>query len=251
MNSLGVWLRSLFLLLALVVSALSFSLSYLILLLVLPRKFLWRYWVRPWAWWCLRVAGQKVKIEGNYPDQKNGPYLYLLNHESLFDALLMGYTLKDRATGLCAKNYFYLPIWGWMMWLHGVIPVERNNHLKAIGSVSEAEKAVARGESIVVCPEGRRSDNGEVQEFKSGAAHLAKNTKVTIVPCVVRGTFQSWNRNSWLISPNIITLRFLEPLPYAVYIKEYERSGIAGITNLVKAKIVAGKAGLSNKPGDG
>lgn len=249
-SHLDIWLKSAVYLIAFVWSASIFSIMYLVLLsLFLPRNFLWRYFVRPGCWCCLRLTGQKVKIESQYPDRQNGPYLYLANHESLLDAFLFGQALPDRATALGAKLYFYLPLWGWMMKLHGIIPVDQRRHSQAVGAVSKAEQAIGRGESVVVFPEGERSVDGKIQRFKKGAFHLAKNTHVTIVPCVIDGPYRSWRRNSWLIKSGTLRLKFLEPITYAEYIKEYDQFGVIGIADLVQAKIQAGKADFTNAAG--
>jgi 1-acyl-sn-glycerol-3-phosphate acyltransferase len=214
---------------------------YFIFLLFYPREGLWRVWVRPCAWLCLRLAGQKIVIKGNIPDLRSGPYLYLINHQSFFDAFLLGWVMPNRITALGAANYFKWPIWGWMLKLHGFIPVERGNHEQAISSIKFAEWLVGRGNSVVIFPEGERSLTGNVGEFKKGAFHLAKNAQATIIPCVIDGAYQSWRRSELWVNPGTIIFEFLEPISYDEYYEEFlARDGINGVKSLVRGRIVDG-----------
>lgn len=248
-QSFGKNLQSIMYLVAIFIAVMSCSAVYIVLLLFLPKEFLWRYWVRPCAWSCLRVAGQRIVVIGTAPLPGTGPYLYLLNHESFLDSLMMAYAIKHRAVPLAAKNFFKIPVWGQMMKSHGIIPVNRYDRIEALASVSEAEKAISRGESIIIFPEGQRTIDGELNEFKKGAFHLAKNTGVTIVPCVIYGAYQSWRRNSLQIKSGTIILRFLEPIPSEEYLNNNTQSDIAVIADLVKTKIKAGKMDLSIEHG--
>ncbi|MFA6594048.1 MAG: lysophospholipid acyltransferase family protein [Candidatus Buchananbacteria bacterium] len=205
-------LRALILLSAFFCAAVICCALYMVLLLFLPRKFLWRFWVRPCGWICLKTLGQQVAIEGDRPDPASGPYLYLLNHQSLIDAFLAGYAMPHRITGVGADKYFKLPIWGWMAKAHGIVPISNKSHEQAIASIRKIEGAFKAGESLLIFPEGERSKTGRLQEFKKGAFHLAKNVQPVIIPCVIRGAYESWRRGSLLVRPGTITFKFLKPI---------------------------------------
>ena len=210
-------LLALLMLLVFFVSVIIYSLLYTLWLAVFPAKPLWRYWVRPCGWLCLKSLGQKIVVKGKIPSEQNGPYLYLSNHQSFLDAFLVAYAMPHHITALGAAKYFKLPIWGWMMKAHGVVPVDHANHNRAVAAVSQGEETIKNGFSLVIFPEGERSRTGKLQKFKKGAFHLARNTGVTIIPFTIEGTFQSWPRGSLLVQPGTITVTFLEPIPAERY----------------------------------
>ncbi|MFA5124270.1 MAG: lysophospholipid acyltransferase family protein [Patescibacteria group bacterium] len=210
-------LRSLILLPIFCCSAAICCILYIVWLLFLPREFLWHFWIRPCGWLCLKILGQRVEFKGQIPNSADGPYLYLINHQSFLDAFLVAYAMPERITGVGAAKYFRLPIWGWMMKAHGIIPVDNKDRKQAIASMKKIEKAINAGESLAVFPEGERSKTGRLQEFKKGAFHLAKNAQPVIIPCVIRGAYQSWRRGSLMVRPGIITFEFLPPILPAEY----------------------------------
>ncbi|MFA6228154.1 MAG: lysophospholipid acyltransferase family protein [Patescibacteria group bacterium] len=210
-------LRSLIALLFFVLTVFICANFYMFWLLFLPRELLWRFWIRPCGWFCLKTLGQRVVIKGIIPDRAAGPYLYLINHQSFLDAFLVAYAMPQRITGVGAAKYFRLPVWGWMMKAHGIIPVDNKDRGQAIASMKKIEKAIKAGESLAVFPEGERSKTGHPQEFKKGAFHLAKNAQPVIIPCVIRGAYESWKRGSLLVRPGIITFEFLKPVTPAEY----------------------------------
>lgn len=197
----------------------------------LPREFLWRFWVRPCGWLCLKSLGQWVEIKGEIPDPANGPYLFLPNHLSFIDAFLTAHAIPLRITALGSAKYFKLPIWGWMMKAHGVLPVDNKDHERALASVKKAEEAIKNGESLVIFPEGQRSKSGKLQKFKKGAFHLAKNTDVTIIPCIISGAYKSWRRGNLMVRPGIVSFTFLKPISA----KEYENLSVVELKDKLEA----------------
>jgi len=170
----------------------------------------------------LLTAGQRLKINGDYPPLAGGPYLYLFNHGSYLDAFVLGAVLQGRFTAVAAKKYFAWPLWGWMMSRHNVIPIKRpkidmadaenkNGLEKAIASMRSAEQLIGAGWSIVGSPEGTRTKGGKLQEFKKGFFHVAINTRAPIVFVVIKGAYRAMNRSSWIVKPGTITVEFSQP----------------------------------------
>ncbi len=181
----------------------------------------------------LLSSGQWLVIEGELLPAGRS-YLYLSNHESILDAFIFGAALSGRVTAVAAEDYFSIPIWGAIMRRYGVIPIQRKIHEKAMDSMGFAEQSLCSGTSIIICPEGTRTKTGRVEKFKSGAFHLAHNAQPVIVPLAIVGSFEARNRNSWLIRPGLLRLRFGRPiLP-----EQYEGLSPAEISDLVRQEII-------------
>ena len=82
------------------------------------------------------ASAQWFSVKGQLPEEKNGPYLYLINHSSLFDAFMIIGAVSHYCTGVGAKFQFSYPIWGYLAKRYGVIPIERTKIKSAIGSLN-------------------------------------------------------------------------------------------------------------------
>ncbi|MFC1565878.1 lysophospholipid acyltransferase family protein [Candidatus Neomarinimicrobiota bacterium] len=164
-------------------------------------------------------AGQIIKIEGEIPDSKNGPHLYLFNHQSLLDQFFIAGTIKEYVSAVGADYQFSWPIWGRVIKRLGAIPIIRTELTKAIHSLSLAEDEIKKGTSFLLAPEGTRTFTGKMGEFKKGPFHLSVNTGITIIPIGLIGAFNSKKRNDWRIYPGMVTVRIGKPVKKEYYQK--------------------------------
>ena len=164
-------------------------------------------------------AGQIIKMEGKIPDPKNGPYLYLFNHQSLLDQFLIVGVIREYVTAVGADYQFSWPIWGRLIKRLGAIPIIRKDLTKAIHSLSLAEDEIRKGTSFLLAPEGTRTLTGKMGEFKKGTFHLSLNTGVTIIPMGLIGAYNSKQKNDWRIYPGRITVRIGQPVKNYYYQK--------------------------------
>lgn len=163
-------------------------------------------------------AGQIIKIEGKIPEPKNGPYLYLFNHQSLLDQFLIVGTIKEYVSAVGADHQFSWPIWGRLIKRLGAIPIVRNDLTKAIHSFTLAEDEIQKGTSFLIAPEGTRTRTGKIGIFKKGCFHLVLNSGITIIPIGLMGAFRAKNKDDWRIYPGCITVKFGQPI-YRTYYK--------------------------------
>ena len=107
------------------------------------------YLARAIAWTVIITGGQWLKIKGNVPLKENGPYLYLFNHQSVFDAFMIVASARHYFTGVGAVEQFSYPVWGFLAKKYGLIPIERKKIHSAIGSLAEVENALMSHREIV------------------------------------------------------------------------------------------------------
>ena len=167
----------------------------------------------------LLCAGQIIKIEGEIPNSKNGPHLYLFNHQSLLDQFLIAGTIKEYVSAVGADYQFSWLIWGRIIKRLGAIPIIRTDLTKAIHSLSLAEDEIRKGISFLLSPEGTRTITGKMGEFKKGPFHLSLNTGITIIPMGLIGAYDSKKRNDWRIYPGMVTVRIGKPVMKEYYQK--------------------------------
>jgi len=97
------------------------------------------------------------------------------------------------------------------------IPVNRSAREAAISSVEKATEALKAGQSFLIYPEGTRSPDGRLQEFKKGAVVMAIKAGVPIVPIVCSGAHRVMEKRSLVIHPGEILVEFLDPIDATKY----------------------------------
>ena len=176
---------------------------------------------------------QIFKVRGRLPDKKNGPYLYLFNHGSIFDPFMIIGAVPHYITGVGSKEQFTWPVWGSIAKKYGLISIERKKIDSAVKSLSALEDAINKGVSAAIAPEGTRTVSGKLNEFKKGPFHVALNTGVTIIPVALKGAYNAQNKNDWKINPGTIQTVFGSPIEK----KDYEKMDIDTLSNRVKREI--------------
>lgn len=156
----------------------------------------------------------RVKGRANIPD---GVCLFVANHTSSADAPAVVGAIPRRIAVLLKESLFKWPIAGQAFTLAHFIPVNRGDRESAIGSVEKAAEAMKAGQSFLIYPEGTRSPDGRLQEFKKGAVALAIKAGAPIVPVLCSGAQRVMAKRSMVIRPGKILVEFLEPIDAAKY----------------------------------
>jgi long-chain acyl-CoA synthetase len=95
--------------------------------------------------------------------------------------------------------------------LTNIVPVDPDAHL--LRAMKAGAYGLRTGRILCVFPEGGRSWDGNLQEFKKGAAILSRELDVPIVPAAIQGTHRVWPRDSVRIRPHKVRIEFGAPIP--------------------------------------
>ena len=162
------------------------------------------------------AVGVKVRVKGleRIPP---GVCLFAANHTSSADAPAIVGAIPRRIAILLKESLFKWPIVGQAFWSAHFIPVNRSARDSAIAGVEKATEALKGGQSLLIYPEGTRSPDGRLQEFKKGAVMMAIKAGVPIVPMVCAGAHRVMEKHSLVIHPGEIVVEFLEPIDASKY----------------------------------
>ena len=140
------------------------------------------------------------------------PYVVVLNHNSMVDILCL-YKIPLIFKWVSKKEVYRIPLVGQLLFAHGDIVINRASTKEAMALVHDRGKEwLAKGASVAIFPEGTRSKDGEIHNFKAGAFILAKDAEVPILPIVLDGT-TSFIRRGWMVNwRNRITIKVLPPV---------------------------------------
>lgn len=161
----------------------------------------------------LMLLGIRVSVDFKEELNRTGTYLFVANHVNIFDPLLLYGYIPTYVRGVELASHFKWPFYGWTLSRMGHIPINRVNANSAMKSLRTAAEHLQKGVSILILPEGHRTLDGKVANFKRGSFVLAKDGGRDIVPVAIMGAFEITKRGSWLISPGKVTLRFGNSIP--------------------------------------
>jgi len=169
---------------------------------------------RVWARMLLWIAGARVTVIGAAKLDPKGSYVVCPNHVSYMDTpVLLAHVLVNFRF-LAKQELFKIPFIGGHLRRAGNISVPLDEPRAALKVLSAAGKAMKeRSLSMLVFPEGGRSENGELQTFKDGAAYLAIKGAVPVVPVAIIGIRDILPMHSSHIRPGRVTLRVGDPIP--------------------------------------
>lgn len=164
----------------------------------------------------VRAVGVRVRVKG-VERIPQGACLFAANHTSAADAPAVVGAIPRRIAVLLKESLFKWPIVGQAFQCVHFIPVNRSARDSAIASVEKATEAMKNGQSFLIYPEGTRSPDGRLQEFKKGAVVMAIKAGVPIVPMVCSGAHRIMEKRSLVIHPGEIAVEFLEPIDASNY----------------------------------
>jgi 1-acyl-sn-glycerol-3-phosphate acyltransferase len=168
---------------------------------------------RRWARMLLWIAGAKVKVVGLENAAPGRSYVVSPNHVSYMDTPVLLAHLPVNFRFMAKEGLFKIPFIGGHLKKAGHIAVPLDDPRAALKVLSTAGKAMKeRGLSVLVFPEGGRSETGELQPFKDGAAYLAIKGGVPILPVALIGIRDVLPMHSHHMRPGKVTMRIGRPL---------------------------------------
>lgn len=142
----------------------------------------WRPWmIRLWARGLGRLAGMRVERRGPRPDR---PFFLVANHLSYVDIILL--LAEVDAVFVAKRELVAWPVIGWLARLGGTIFVDRSQPRDAVRVLGDIEAGIARGEGIVVFPEGTSSSGDEVQTLKPALFEWAARSAFPVHVATIR-----------------------------------------------------------------
>ncbi len=162
-------------------------------------------------WWgrgFIRIGGWKIRVEGlqNLPA---GGAILAANHQSLVDIPLFLAALPREVRFLAKRELGRIPLFGYAMRSAGNLFIDREDPRDAVHLVRDATERINRGQMVVIFPEGTRSRDGAVGEFKPGAFYLARKKGVPLLPVLLEGTHKALPRGALLFRPAVLVVRIL------------------------------------------
>lgn len=162
--------------------------------------------VQKWAKSLIDLSGCKVTVSGLEHIPSDRSVLFVSNHQSNFDIpLLLGFI--DRPKAFIAKiELGKIPMVSTWMGSMKCVFMDRNDMRQSAKAIRQGINTLKSGYNMVIFPEGTRSADGMISEFKPGALKLATKSGVPIVPVTIKGSHKIMKKGSMLIRPAEVEL---------------------------------------------
>ena len=157
-------------------------------------------------------SGIRRKVIGMENIDPKASYVMVLNHNSMADIITI-YNLPLVFKWVSKREVYRIPIIGRLLFAHGDIVINRASAKEAMQLVHDKGKEwLSKGASVAIFPEGTRSKDREIHNFKAGAFLLAKDAGVPILPIVLDNTDKMMRKGFFMNWSNRITIKVLPPI---------------------------------------
>jgi 1-acyl-sn-glycerol-3-phosphate acyltransferase len=165
---------------------------------------------------CIRAAGLmcgvKVIQQGREKIAPGATYVFLSNHQGNFDGPVLFHAIPRDWKALIKKEMMRLPVLSFVLKYVKFVPIERLNPKKAQASIDFGAKLLKEGCSFIAFPEGTRSREGRLGDFKKGVFIMAIKAQVPIIPVTIVGSAQIQPPGKYSIRPGCVKVIFHDPI---------------------------------------
>lgn len=200
----------------------------------------WRKILRKWYEKAMvlfpKVLGLTIEVSGKENIITDRAAIYISNHQSYPDPIAIFYALGFVCPVLAKKEVKKIPIVSGWMDLFDCIYIDREDARKSVESLKQAAEQITNGSSIIIFPEGTRTHDGSLGEFKSGAFKVAEKTKAPLVPVCIHNMNEVMPRGSMKIHKANVKIDILP----SIDISDMSRMEIRALPEQIK-EIIAQK----------
>lgn len=169
------------------------------------------FWAVAWSRTTLFLAriicGIRVEIQGreHVPEQ---PCVVMAKHQSAWETIAMP-SLVSPFVWVLKRELFYIPIFGWALWVLDAIAIRRSNPREALKQImNQGQEFLERKRWVVIFPEGHRQAQGVTGNYQASGIMLAKREGVGIL-MMAHNAGHIWPRRGFIKKPGLIRVRFL------------------------------------------
>jgi 1-acyl-sn-glycerol-3-phosphate acyltransferase len=167
------------------------------------------WYAQRWGRGILKLNNRwSVEVHGQERIPRNRPLVVVSNHQGMGD-IMMAFCLDLHFKWISKRANFLVPFMGWFMFHAGYIPLVRGRKDSVEQCMRKARWWLDQGVSVLFFPEGTRSRDGVVKDFKRGAFKLAIDAGCDILPVGISGTLDALPKGTWKFSDEYTTMKLM------------------------------------------
>lgn len=188
--------------------------------------------VTTWGEFGSALAGIRIKINGEHHLWERRPAVFLFNHQSAIDVLIIAKLLRRDFTAIAKQEISKNPLVAPVFRVADTVFVDRRNQSKAIDALKPVVQTLRSGLSVAIAPEGTRSLGDRLGEFKRGPFHIAMQAGVPVVPIVIHNASDVLPKGGFFIRPSRVVVDVLEPVSTESWKPETVATHVREIRNM-------------------
>jgi 1-acyl-sn-glycerol-3-phosphate acyltransferase len=177
-----------------------------------------------------------VTVLGREHIEKKKSYIVVSNHQSHYDIFVLYGWLGIDLKWVIKKELRKVPVFGYAAEKGGNVLIDRSNPKEAYADLERARSRITGGTSLIILPEGTRSRDGSLGDFKKGAFQIALDLGLPILPVNITGTRRILPPGTFDLFPGRAVMRIHEP----VEASRYDTSSMDRLIAEVRERILAG-----------
>ena len=185
----------------------------------------------------------KIRVFNRHYEPAEGGVVYICNHQSFLDPILMSFTLRRPVNYMARDSLFRFPGFRRLIRSLNAFPVRRGK--PDTGAIKEAMRRLKQGGQVVVFAEGTRTHDGRIGPFLPGVAMLAQRAAKWTVPVVIDGAYEAWPRTRALPSLGRMIVQYAPPIPQ----EEARTLKPAAFVNRVRDTLIEVQADVRRRAG--
>ncbi|MFN6202494.1 MAG: lysophospholipid acyltransferase family protein [Acidobacteriota bacterium] len=183
------------------------------------------------------ATGARIKVNGLENADPRQTYLFVANHQSNLDPAILFAWLRHNVGGIAKKELEKIPFFKQGFSVAHIVPIDRQNRERAIESTRRGAAKLGEGHSLMAFPEGTRSADGRLKDFKKGVFFMALEAGVPIVPIAINDTRLVMPKLGALVIPGRISIDVLPPISTAGYDDDNIQELIARVKGEIEKKV--------------
>jgi 1-acyl-sn-glycerol-3-phosphate acyltransferase len=187
-----------------------------------------------WARTSFFLMGAKFTVHGVEYFDKSKNYLLLTNHSSLFD--IMAIMAIDPDVSWFGREYLTkIPVFGYFLKTINYIPMKTAN-VKNTKIMLEQLVNNSKGLTIAMFPEGTRTIDGKIQDFRRGFIHVLRAAELEILPVTLKGLYEIKPKTRWYIKFGTKVDIFIhKPIAKEILIQKDDKEIISTVKNIIES----------------
>ena len=189
-----------------------------------------------WARSVFTVIGKKLHIRGKENIHRNGKYILVANHTSLFDIMAI-MSIYPGVSWLGHKRLLKVPLFGRVLRMTGYVPMKKTN-VKFTRHMIDQLINKSRGHTIAIFPEGTRTVDGKINKFYRGFIHLLRASDINVLPVTLKGFYLLKPKTRFHIKFNSnIEVIIHRPIDRELLIDKTDEEIISTVKNIIESSL--------------
>ena len=179
------------------------------------------------------LIGLNLSIKGEHHLWSHRPAVFLFNHQSNVDMVIIARLLRRDISGVGKKEIGDIPLIGRVLEFSGVVLIDRKDTEKAVETMGTLVDTMRiEGKSVCMSPEGTRSITPKLAPFKKGAFHLAIQAGVPVVPIVIQNSSDIMPKGEMIYRPATVEVEVLPPVDTSAWSADTIDEHVASVRNM-------------------